>query len=158
MARKNRSNRPADLGLPKLYGFKPQAEVVPDPTKPPPTPSPRVALDAPAVDAVETPGAVPRDKRTWPLTPPSKPPPKSGKQPPLRPMAPPPGKAHRTDAEGVGNGGRRVQREKKMHGRPVDPDQCYWANSTCPNPPTKPFRFCPEHWAEYRQQRRGWSD
>ena len=154
MARKNRSNRPADLGLPKLYGFKPQAEVVPDPTKPPPTPSPRVALDAPAVAAVDTPGAVPRDKRTWPLTPPSKPPPKSGKQPPLRPMAPPPGKAHRAQAEGPRTDGRRV---KQQHSSEADPAQCYWNNATCTATPTPGKRFCPEHFREYREQRRGWS-
>ena len=150
MARKNRSNHRVEQGLPKLRGFAQQVEVVPDPTKQPPTPSPRVAPQSPAVDAVDTPGAVPRNKRTWPLTPP--PPPSGGKQPPLHPAS---GRATHTDANGAGNVGRR---EKQQHSGEADPKQCYWSNATCTAAPTPGKRFCPEHFREDREQRRGWSD
>ena len=159
MARKNRSNHRVEQGLPKLRGYTQQAEVAPDPTKPPPsTESPRIAPDVGAVDAVETPGAVPRNKRTWPLTPPSKPPPSSGKQPPLRPMAPPPDKAHRTEAEGPRTEGRPGQRGEKQHSRATDPTQCYWGwpRTPCSTPSVPTKRFCSEHFREYREQRRGW--
>ena len=150
MPRRNKNNQATEFNVPNLgRGWKTAPEMVPDPTVP------MVALDAPAVAAVETPGAVPRDKRTWPLTPPSKPPPTSGKQPPLRPMAPPPGKAHRAQAEGPRTDGR----QEKQHSTPTDPTQCYWGwpNTPCSTASVASKRFCASHFREYREQRRGWS-
>ena len=154
MPRRNNSNHRVEQGLPKLKGYTQQPEVTPDPTVP------MVAHQTPDSSAGASVGApkpvtdeVPRSERTWPprSTPPP-PPPSLGQQPPLHPAS---GRATHTDANGVGNDGRRI---KQAHSGPADETQCYWNNATCTAAPTPGKRFCPAHFREYREQRRGWSD
>jgi hypothetical protein len=157
MARKNRSNRTPELGLPKLKGFTQQVEAAPDPTQPPP--SPTVAPDSPAVPADESHGATqqPARKSAWPPSKPPPPPSSGGQQP--RPVR----KPHGTGGSDPGNRGKRGPSSKPNYSGERDPTICHWGagrgQEGCKNPPNPGgVAFCEEHHQALIRQRleRGW--